>query len=76
MFKVIVAIGAAIFGFGIYNLIFESGNTHITSDWLVPIINVRYSSLTTHEAGMSEVGIGFAIIIIGVVVYYFQKRNR
>ena len=75
MGKFFAGLGAVLLGFGLYNLLFSNGNQHISSDWLIPIINVRYSFFTTEAASYVIIGVGFVLMVLGVVLY-IKNKNR
>ncbi len=75
MSKFLAGLGAVMLGFGLYNLLFSNGNQHISSDWLIPIINLRYSFFTTEPASYVIITVGFVIMVLAVIVG-MKNKNR
>lgn len=74
MGKFLAGLGAICIGFGFYNLLFTVENVYLSSDWLIPYLNIRYSTLTTETASYIFIGVGFAIIVLGVILG--NKKNK
>ena len=72
MKKMWVILGTGLFAFGLYNLIFER-NIYTSRDFVIPILKMRYSQLTTPTGCGIMIGVGFVLIVIGII--RMRKNN-